>query len=248
MAKIKHLFDTAPKNFGQDDFTFSLKMGSLVNGRPMSHDTWRFVTADPKVAEKIVLGYGGEAKEWETKSDEKLEILSNEKRVEVILESLSSDYMMFGQNNKPTRACNGEVQRLGMDEGKPCACAAAYSDAQAWKQAAKDGLACKPVVKATFRLAEYPELGIGRYQSSSWGLATGDPEWKKDKMDEGQIWQPPIGNLQDELEELGGRAMASFEIVGVEFKTKAGQHVSYTKPQITILGAVSESVEALLDA
>ena len=53
---------------------------------------------------------------------------------------------------------------------------------------------------------------------------------------------------QDELEALGGRAMASIEIVGVEFTTKAGKHVSYTKPQITILGAVSESVEALLDA
>ena len=248
MSKIKHIFDTAPKNFGQDDFTFSLKMGSLVNGRPMSHDTWRFTTGDPDVAEKIVLGYGGEAKEWETKTDETLEILSTEKRVEVILESLSSDFVMFGQNNKPIRACNGEVQRLGLDEAKPCACAAAYSNAQEWKQAAKDGLACKPMVKATFRLAEYPDLGLGRYESSSWSLATGDPEWKKDKMDEGQIWQPPIADVQDQLEHFQGRAMASFEIVGVEFKTKAGKHVSYTKPQITILGAVTESVVALLDA
>ncbi len=248
MSKIKQIFDTAPKQFGQDDFTFRLRMGSLINGRPMSHDTWRFTTGDPDVAALIVQGYGGESKEWETKTDENLEILSTEKRVEVILDSLSSDYVMFGQNNKPIRACNGEVQRLGVDEAKPCACAQAYQSAQEWKAAAKDGLACKPMVKATFRLAEYPDLGLGRYESSSWSLATGDPEWKKDKMDEGQIWQPPISQIQDELEELGGRAMASIEIVGVEFTTKAGKHVSYTKPQITILGAVSESVEALLDA
>jgi len=248
MSKIKQIFDTAPKQFGQDDFTFRLRMGSLVNGRPMSHDTWRFTTGDPDVAETIVQGFGGESKLWETKTDENLEILSNEKRIEVILDSLSSDYVMFGQNNKPIRACNGEVQRLGLDEAKPCACAAAYTTAQEWKQAAKDGLACKPMVKATFRLAEYPDVGLGRYESSSWSLATGDPEWKKGKMDEGQIWQPPISQIQDELEALGGRAMAAIEIVGVEFQTKAGKHVSYSKPQITILGEVSETLAALMDA
>jgi hypothetical protein len=248
MSKIKQIFDTAPKQFGQDDFTFRLRMGSLVNGRPMSHDTWRFTTGDPDVAETIVQGFGGESKLWETKTDENLEILSNEKRIEVILDSLSSDYVMFGQNNKPIRACNGEVQRLGLDEAKPCACAAAYTTAQEWKQAAKDGLACKPMVKATFRLAEYPDVGLGRYESSSWSLATGDPEWKKTKMDEGQIWQPPISQIQDELEALGGRAMAAIEIVGVEFQTKAGKHVSYSKPQITILGEVSETLAALMDA
>ena len=40
----------------------------------MSHDTWRFTTGDPDVAESIVQGYGGASKLWETKTDENLEM------------------------------------------------------------------------------------------------------------------------------------------------------------------------------
>ena len=76
----------------------------------------------------------------------------------------------------------------------------------------------------------------------------GDPKWTADKMENGRIWQPPISDLEEALADHGGRAMATLEIVGVDFVTKAGKNVSYTKPQLTITRPVPEVVDALLGA
>ena len=76
----------------------------------------------------------------------------------------------------------------------------------------------------------------------------GDPSWTADKMEGGRIWQPPIGDLEAALADHGGRAMATLDIVGVDFTTRAGKNVSYTKPQLTITGPVPEVIDALLGA
>ena len=64
----------------------------------------------------------------------------------------------------------------------------------------------------------------------------GDPAWKKDKMGEGETWQPPITDLEAQLQEMGGSAMANLAIVPVAYTTKAGRNVSYSKPVLTITG------------
>ena len=240
------IFDEAPRTFGADDFTFRARLGSLVNGRPMAHDTWRFTSGDHLVIDDLVESYGGERKEWDTKSEEIYETLTTVKSIEVILESLRSEYVLWGRGNAPIRTCDGITQTD--DKKSPCACAQQSANLTEWKSAAKAGTACQPTVKASFRLADNPDLGLGRFQSSSWGLAMGDPKWTADKMENGRIWQPPISDLEEALADHGGRAMATLEIVGVDFVTKAGKNVSYTKPQLTITGPVPEVVDALLGA
>jgi hypothetical protein len=237
------IFDEAPRTFA-DDFTFRVRLGSLVNGRPMTHDTFRFTTGDMLVADDIAETFGGVRDEWETKSEEVFEVLSTTKRIDIILESVRSEYVLWGRGNAPIRTCDGISQ--SDDQKSPCACAQQCANLADWKAAAKQGTACQPTVKASFRLADLPDIGLGRFQSSSWGLAMGDPAWTADKMDPGRIWQPPIGDIEEELSGHGGRAMATLEIVGVEFTTRAGKHVSYNKPQITVTGPVHEAVDALL--
>ena len=210
----------------------------------MAHDTWRFTTGDMLVADDIAETFGGERGEWETKSEEVFEVLSTTKRLEIILESVRSEYVLWGRGNAPIRTCDGITQTD--DQKSPCACAQQSTNLTDWKAAAKQGTACQPTVKASFRLADLPDIGLGRFQSSSWGLAMGDPQWTADKMEEGRIWQPPIGDIEELLAGHGGRCMATLEIVGVDFTTKAGKNVSYSKPQITVTGPVHPVVDGLL--
>lgn len=237
------LFDDAPQAFGREDFTFRARLGSLVNGLPESHDHWRFTTGDPMVADDLAEMFGGKPQPWQTETEEDIEIHSNTKSLPVILESLSSEYVLWGRN-KPIRICTG----LALSDDKECECRKQYPSKKEWVAAGKDGLACQPTVKASFRLSANPDLGLGRFQSSSRTLADGDPAWKIDYMEDGAVWQPPIGDLEQALSDHGGRAMANIDVVEVSFKTKAGKHVQYNKPQITITGAAPAVVEALIDA
>ena len=229
------LFQEAPVQFA-DDFTFRVRTGMVANGRPMALENIRFTTGDPEVANSISENFGGSPQEWETKTEETLEILSDHPSVDIILDSIKSEYVLWGRGNQPIRACDGITQS---DESKSdCVCSQQNSDLTEWKAAAKAGTACQPTVKLTFRLAASPDLGRGRFQSSSWGMAMGDPAWKKDKMEEGEIWQPPISELEAELAEMGGEALATLSIVPVAYTTKAGRNVSYSKPVLTITGQV----------
>lgn len=229
------LFAEAPVQFA-DDFTFRVRTGMVANGRPMALENIRFTTGDPEVAATIANHFGGTPQEWETKTEETLEILSDHPSVDIILDSIKSEYVLWGRGNQPIRSCDGITQS---DESKSdCVCSQQNADLAEWKNAAKQGTACQPTVKFTFRLAADPDLGRGRFQSSSWGLAMGDPAWKKDKMEEGEIWQPPISDLEAELAEMGGQAFANLAIVPVAYTTKAGRNVSYSKPVLTITGQV----------
>ena len=240
------LFPDVPQAFGYDDFTFRLRMGQQVNGVPKSLDAFRVTTGDPLLAADIAEIYGGKPQEWETTTEEAIEVLTDAKRLEIIICSLDSEYAFWGLGGeRPLRACNGESQKD--EKSTACACKAMFPEKKLWKEAANQKAACKPSVKATFRLVDLPDAGLWRFQSSSWGLHDGDPHWLKEKMDAGRIWQPPVGHLQDELESHGGRAMGVIEIVGVTFKSKKDDKpFSFNKPQISITGPVPEVVDALL--
>ena len=227
------IFAEAPRAFA-DDFTFRVRTGMVANGRPMALENIRFTTGDKSVADAVAGLYGGTPGEWETKTEEVFEVLTTVPSISIILESVSSEYVLWGRGNQPIRTCDGRTQTD--DKKSPCACAAQVADLGEWKQSAKSGTACQPTVKLTMRLADDPELGLGRFQSSSWGLAMGDPAWKKDKMEDGQIWQPPIADIEAELAELGGKALATLSITPVAYTTKAGKNVSYSKPVVTITG------------
>ena len=79
------LFSEAPAQFA-DDFTFRVRTGMVANGRPMALENIRFTTGDPEVAEAISGNFGGSPQEWETKTEETLEILSDYSNVDIIIE------------------------------------------------------------------------------------------------------------------------------------------------------------------
>ena len=227
------IFDEAPRTFS-DDFTFRVRLGSMVNGLPMSHENLRFTTGDPHVAEELASMFGGTPAEWETRTEEVLEIMSTVSSIDVVFESIRAEFLQWGRGKQPIRQCDGYVQ--GDDLKSTCHCLNAYPELRDWKAAAKQGLACQPTTKAAFRLAANPDLGLGRFQSTAWSLFKGDPSWKRDKLDKGEVWQPPIGDIKADLDSHDGRALGTLAIHQVSYDTKSGQHVQFCKPFITITG------------
>ena len=243
------IFDDAPRSFGQDDFVFRARLGSLTaRGEPVAHQSFRFTTGDPSVGDTLADLYGGTPESWDTKTEESIQLLSDAKKLDVIFESLKSEYTLWGRGKQPIRVCDGTTQSDG--KATPCACREQVESVKEHKLAAKAGTACQPTVKAAFRLADSPEIGLGRFQSSSWSLAIGDPKWLKERLaGAGDVWQPPIDMIGSELDDLGGRAMGTLSVVEVSYENKTTKkNFTYTKPFIEITGPVTGDVEALISA
>ena len=208
---LHSVFDNAP-TFGADDVVGRFRSGAQLQNRPVALSEWRVTTGDPTVAAAIAELLGGEPKAWETKTEESLEILTTANTIEVNLEGLTSEMVLWGRGSTPIRVCDGNTMKG--DGNKPCECP---TDLKEKKEGAKNGSACQPNVRATFRLVDNPDLGLWRFNSSSWNLAA------------------QVNNLETELANAGGAAMASLSLELVEFTTKSGRDVKYTKPVIRIL-------------
>ena len=70
-------------------------------------------------------------------------------------------------------------------------------------------------------------------------LANDDPSWKKNATEEGEIYSPPISEIEEAFVAAGAGAPATLQLVGVSYTTKAGQAVSFTKPVLKIAEAVA---------
>ena len=187
-------------------------------GRPMSLQEWRVTTADPEVADKVADLFGGTPQEWNTKTDERLEVLTTVSSVKVILDgpdAVRSGLVLWGRNNKPIRRCDGITQ----SSGEACVCP---SDISARKEAAVAGTGCDISIGITFTLADAPDLGVWRFQSSSWTLAK------------------EISSATDALDEIGGKAIGELSLVHVSYETRAGQRREFTKPVLNIIGAMTD--------
>lgn len=235
---IHALFDSAPAQFA-NDFVGRVRTGTQLNGRPMALENFRFTTGDPVVAEEIAHLFGGNTSEWETTGDDGIEVITETNNLNITLNSVKSEYLLWTRQGL-ARSCDGITQR---DES-PCHCKTQYSNEREWSKAAKQGLACGPSVEATFTLNAKPELGIWTFKSQSKTLAKGDPVWKKDSMAEGEIYSPPISEIEAMFVALDRSAEATLQLVGVSYTTKLGQPVSYTKPVLLI----AEATEGLVAA
>jgi hypothetical protein len=162
------------------------------------------------VAKAVAELFGGEPREWVTKTEESLEVLTTTATIEVTLEGLTSEMVLWGRGSTPIRVCDGNTMK---DGNKPCECPA---DLKEKKEGAKNGSACQPNVRATFRLVDNPDLGLWRFNSSSWNLAA------------------QVNALEGELADAGGSSLATLSLELVEFTTKAGRDVRYTKPVVKI--------------
>lgn len=231
---IHPLFEEAPKQFSED-LVGRIRTGTQLNNRPMSLTTFRLTTGDPTVATEFAEQYGGVPEEWATTKEDNIEVISTTTKLEIQLLSLSSGYRLFTATNNLLRACDGITQQ----DGSPCWCKTQYSTQKEMNDANKQGVACGPVVKATMKLKDLPELGVFYFESQSKMLSLGDPEWKRNKTEDGEVFSEKIEVAETALKEAGGTADATLEMIGVSYTNNNGQSFSYTKPVLTVLEAVA---------
>ena len=100
-----------------------------------------------------------------------------------------------------------------------------------WSRAG-NGPGPSPQIEVYFRLAQEPDLGIFKYQTGSWSLAS----------------DLVRNETEEALEEIDGPTLATLAIEEVSFVAKngprKGQTVTYNKPVLTIKGAAPEAPAA----
>ena len=207
---LHKMFNTTPK-FGASDIVGRVRSGAQIQGRPVALQEWRFTTGDPEVAQAVADKYGGSPQEWVTTTEESLEVMSPASSLPVILTAIQSEFVLWGRGSTPIRSCDGSVQKDDLKTS--CVCP---SDVKDHKEAARAGSACQPSVRATFRLADLPDLGLWRFNSASWQLAG------------------EVNAAEDALAAAGGEAEGLLRLELVEYQTKNGRNVSYTKPIIEV--------------
>jgi hypothetical protein len=214
------------KSFFTDDVVGRFRSGyQQKKGKkfvPAALSAWRVTTGDPDVASEVasLLG-GGEPKEWDASGEDNLEVFTDAEEVEVILDgpkALRQRMVLWGRNGKMIRSGDGEV----LDDGTP--------DPQAGqtlaerKAAAREGTGAEPQIEIYFRLADNPDLGLFKFQTGSWSMAS----------DLG------YDGIEEKIAEVGGPVRATLSLVEVSFEAKngprAGQTVTYTKPVLKVLG------------
>ena len=217
---IKRIFDVdnAERPATNDDIVGRFRSGQQLNERPLALSEWRITSADPEALENVRKFMGGEApSEWDTKTDEKYELFTTSSSVNITLDgstALRSSMVLWGRSAK-IRQCDGAEQ----EDGSPCACP---SDIQELKEQGKQGIACQPSIQVYFRLTDAPALGKFKFFSGSWTMAK------------------EMASAEAALEALGGPAYATMHLELVEYTTKAGKNVKFTKPVITVLGAAED--------
>jgi hypothetical protein len=221
--------DAGPQKFS-DDIVGRFRSGAQVNGRPMALQEWRITTGDPDVADAVAALLGGEPGEWETTTEESIEVYSNAAAIEVILDgadAIRTSMVLWGQKGK-IRDCDGIEQKPLTDGApvQPCACPSNVRDR---KEAAKAGHGCEPSIQVYFRLAEDPDLGKFKFFSGSWSMAA------------------EISEAEKALSSIDGPALGLLSLVLVEYTTKAGRDVSFTKPVLSIIGPAPEALSGDVD-
>lgn len=197
-----------------DDMVGRFRSGHQLSGRPVALTEWRVTGADPVVLNTVAEALGGEeATKWDTKSEETYEVFTTSSSVEIILDgpgALRTGMVLWGRKGK-IRECDGITQND--PEHTECACP---SDLKERKEGAKKGTACEPSIQIYFRLALDPEMGKFKFFTGSWTMAK------------------EIHKAEERLAEIDGPAHATLTLTLVEFTTKDGKNVSYTKPVLEV--------------
>jgi hypothetical protein len=150
------------------DIVGRFRAGRQLQGRPMSLTTWRITTGDPDVAAAVAERFGAieGPQEWETKTDERLEVITEATSINVIIANpkhITSEMVLWGRKGK-VRQCDGVKQA----SGDSCVCPSDFGERI---KGANDGTACEPSISYLFSLADAPELGRFRFQTGSWTVA-----------------------------------------------------------------------------
>lgn len=225
--------DNAPKKKSgsfADDVVGRFRSGYVENDRPVALSDWRVTTGDPEVAKKLVdlLGAPKGVEDWETKSEDNLELFTEAASVEIILDgpkALRQAMVLYGRKGI-IRVSDGEtITHPDEDKGQPDP--QAGQSFQERKAEAKKGTGAEPRIELWFRLAADPELGIFKFQSGSWSLVS----------------DLSYNDVEQELADLAeddSKIAATLSLEEVSFVAKngprAGETVRYTKPVLTLNG------------
>lgn len=219
-----------PRQRFADDVVGRFRSGHQLGGQPASLDEWRVTTGDPEVADKVYELLGGDAPQsWETKGEDNLEVFTAVPEVEIILadpKALRQRMVLWSRQGKLVIDSDGETYADGTPDPD-----AELTFAER-KKKGQDGLGPAPQIEVYFRLAAEPDLGIFKYQTSSWSLAS----------------DLVRNQTEEELAEIDGPTLATIGIEEVSFVAKngprKGQTVTYNKPVLTIKGAALEAEPA----
>jgi hypothetical protein len=210
-----------------DDVVGRLRSGYTLNGRPQALTAWRVTTGDPEVAEKIHDLLGGDApQEWEAKGEDNLEVFTASPTVGIILEgvkALRQKMVLWNGQRKLVYSSDGQIIDYPEEKrGEPDPDGALSF--QERKAKARDGIGAEPQIEVYFRLVGEEDLGIFKFQTGSWSMAS----------DLG------YNDTEGQLEEIDGPALAKLTLEEVSFVAKngprAGQTVNYTKPVLSLHG------------
>lgn len=206
-----------------DDVVGRFRSGHTLSGRPAALSEWRITTGDPEVADKVFEVFGGqEPQDWETKGEDTIEVFTATEEVEVIIadaSKLRQRMVLWSRAGKLVIDSDGETYADGTPDPD-----AMLSFAER-KRKGQDGLGPIPQIELYFRLVEEPELGIFKFQTGSWSMASDIPR-------DGTV---------EAMEAIEGPILATLTLEKVSFIAKngprAGQTVEYTKPRLTVKGA-----------
>lgn len=224
---------SAPRKRFSDDVVGRFRSGHQLNGRPAALTEWRITTGDPEVADAVYELFGGDQpQEWEAKGEDNLEIFTASKEIDVILEgekALRQKMVLWSRAGKLIQSGDGATIDYPEDrKGEPDPDASLSF--QERKAKARDGFGAEPQIEVYFRLAEDTELGIFKFQTGSWSMASD------------LAYNDVEGELRDyAADSETGKVKATLKLEEVSFVAKngprAGQTVTYTKPVLTIKGA-----------
>ncbi|MET9602571.1 hypothetical protein [Streptomyces sp. NPDC006459] len=235
MANKMTIFDTDPNAKPKERVTFTDdtvgRFHSGIQGEdgtPEALSEWKISTGDPVVAQAVAQLFGGEAIETERPAENFIDVFTERSSIPVVLDGPDAIYadMKLWNRSKLVHHCDGS-EFLSPEEkaGKPCGCPELFAER---KQAAKDFIGPAPSITITFRLADDPDLGLFRFQSQSWTLAS------------------VLHEYENALEAVAGPALADLSLELVEYVVKKGpnkgRQVSYVKPVVKVLKAYDDAI------
>lgn len=219
-----------PRQSYSDDTVGRLHSGTTeTNAKgvsfPVALTEWMIRTDDMHVAEKVaeILGGTPDADD-ESPNENFISVQTAAESIPVIIDADGIDFdLKQWANSKLTHHCDGRVfLSHPFDDGAigaACGCPELFAER---KQRATAGMGPKPSITVMFRLAAAPDLGLFKWLSGSWSLASVLHE---------------VANAMD-THGGGGPVLADLTLEQVSYVAKKGkmkgQTVEYTKPVITV--------------
>jgi len=194
------------------------------SGLPVGLGQFRITTGDPDVAAMVADIMGADdtgVSEWETSTEEVLQVFTTTDAIDIILEpgAVRTSMVLWSNKGKKIVETDGEyLYEDGKLTDKPWS--GSTKSLKEIKQDASNGVGPSASLQAYFRLADAPALGKFRYFSGSWTAVEN------------------FNAAEDALGQASGPCHAVLSLEQVEFTAKDGTEVTYTKPQLKVMEEV----------